>query len=89
MRRLYAERVRTVAGLYGLSPREEEVVNLALSGLDSPAIAAELGLTDNTVRTYKKNAYKKLGVHSKQEIVALLNRATDGCAADEAVSPVE
>lgn len=94
MRRLYAERVRTVAGRCGLSPREEEVVNLALSGLDSPAIAAELGLTDNTVRTYKKNAYKKLGVHSKQEIVALLNRAADGCtadnrAADEVVLPAE
>lgn len=94
MRRLYAERVRTVAGRCGLSPREEEVVNLALSGLDSPAIAAELGLTDNTVRTYKKNAYKKLGVHSKQEIVALLNRAADGCTADgrtagEVVPPAE
>lgn len=94
MRRLYAERVRTVAGRCGLSPREEEVVNLALSGLDSPAIAAELGLTDNTVRTYKKNAYKKLGVHSKQEIVALLNRAADVCTADgrtagEAVPPAE
>ena len=94
MRRLYAERVRTVAGRCGLSPREEVVVNLALSGLDSPAIAAELGLTDNTVRTYKKNAYKKLGVHSKQEIVALLNRAADVCTADgrtagEAVPPAE
>ena len=94
MRRLYAERVRTVAGRCGLSPREEEVVNLALSGLDSPAIAAELGLTDNTVRTYKKNAYKKLGVHSKQEIVALLNRAADVCTADgrtagEVVPPAE
>lgn len=59
---------------FGLSPREEEILALTFVGKDSPTIAAELGLSDNTVRTHRKNIYRKLDVHSKQEALALLDR---------------
>ena len=46
---------------------------LTVCGLDSPAIAHSLSVSDNTVRTHKRNAYKKLGVHSKQDILLLVS----------------
>lgn len=69
----YASRVRLLANTHGLTPREEEIVVLTACGLDSPAIARKLSVSDNTVRTHKRNAYKKLGIHSKQDLLALLS----------------
>lgn len=69
--------VRDAHGLavrFGLSPREEEILALTFVGKDSPTIAAELSLSDNTVRTHRKNIYRKLDVHSKQEALALVDR---------------
>ena len=66
-----------LAARFGLSPREEEILALTFVGKDSPTIAAELGLSDNTVRTHRKNIYRKLDVHSKQEALALLDRPVD------------
>ena len=70
--------VRDAHGLaerFGLSPREEEILALTFVGKDSPTIAAELGLSDNTVRTHRKNIYRKLDVHSKQEALALVDHS--------------
>ena len=72
-RDIYASRVHALAGRYGLTPREEQIVVLTACGLDSPALARELGVSDNTVRTHKRNAYKKLGAHSKQDVLAMLS----------------
>ncbi len=70
--RLLDRQAQALAASHGLTPRESEVLALILAGLDSPTIAKRLGLTDNTVRTHKKNLYRKLDVHSKQEILALV-----------------
>ena len=72
-RDIYAERVRVLSEECGLTPREEQIVVLTVCGLDSPAIAHSLSVSDNTVRTHKRNAYKKLGVHSKQDILRLVS----------------
>ena len=72
-RDIYAERVRVLSEECGLTPREEQIVVLTVCGLDSPAIAHSLSVSDNTVRTHKRNAYKKLGVHSKQDILLLVS----------------
>lgn len=55
-----------------LSPREQELFDLAYSGMSRPQIAAELGLTLGTVHTYAKRITSKLGVGMTQ---ALLQRA--------------
>ena len=80
-RDIYAARAHVLADEYGLTPREEQIVVLTACGLDSPALARELGVSDNTVRTHKRNAYKKLGAHSKQDVLAMLSRepATYAC----------
>ena len=72
-RDIYAARVHVLSEACGLTPREEQIVALTACGLDSPAIARSLSVSDNTVRTHKRNAYKKLGVHSKQDILLLIS----------------
>lgn len=55
-----------------LSAREREVTDLLLRGNTVAAIARKLFISENTVRSHAKNIYRKLGVHSRQELVDLL-----------------
>jgi len=52
-----------------LSPRELDVLRLLASDLDGPAIARELVVSLNTVRTHTKNIYAKLGVNSRRAAI--------------------
>jgi LuxR family maltose regulon positive regulatory protein len=53
-----------------LSARELDVLRLLASDLDGPAIARELVVSLNTVRTHTKNIYAKLGVKSRRTAVS-------------------
>lgn len=64
----------TLAAKGGLSPREQEVLNLILQGRDLPRISQALFISENTVRSHMKNIYRKLDVHSKQEVLDLLEQ---------------
>ena len=63
------------ATTYELTQRETEILPLVVRGLDTPTIAQALGVSDNTVRTHKKSLYRKLDVHSKQELLELMHQA--------------
>ena len=52
-----------------LSDRELDVLRLLGTELDGPAIARELMVSLNTVRTHTKNIYAKLGVTSRRAAV--------------------
>ena len=52
-----------------LSERELDVLRLLRSELDGPAIARELVVSLNTVRTHTQNVYAKLGVNSRRAAV--------------------
>jgi LuxR family maltose regulon positive regulatory protein len=52
-----------------LSERELEVLRLLGTDLDGPAIARELVVSLNTLRTHTKNIYAKLGVNSRRAAV--------------------
>jgi len=52
-----------------LSARELDVLRLLATDLDGPAIARELVVSLNTVRTHTKNIYAKLGVNSRRAAV--------------------
>jgi len=58
-----------------LSAREREVVQAIVDGLGDKQVAARLGLSPETVRTYVKRVYKKLQVGSRTE---LMSRAARG-----------
>ena len=52
-----------------LSERELDVLRLLGTDLDGPAIARELMVSLNTVRTHTKNIYAKLAVTSRRAAV--------------------
>jgi LuxR family maltose regulon positive regulatory protein len=52
-----------------LSDRELDVLRLLSSELDGPAIARELMVSLNTMRTHTKNIYAKLAVTNRRAAV--------------------
>ena len=54
-----------------LSYRERLVLTLLARGLDGPAIAGDLGLSSETVRSYTQSARDKLGAGTRTQAVAL------------------
>lgn len=55
-----------------LSPREHEVITLQLQGLLIKQIADHCGLQETTVKEYLMNAYKKAGVRTGRQFMALM-----------------
>ena len=56
-------------GPQALSRREQEVVRLVIAGESTPDIARHLFLSERTIETHLRNAYTKLGVSSKLELI--------------------
>lgn len=66
-------RAQELADTYHLTHREREIMLLLARGRTSPYIADELNITPNTVRSYMREIYTKLGAHSKQDIIDLFS----------------
>ncbi|MEC3974842.1 helix-turn-helix transcriptional regulator [Amycolatopsis sp. H20-H5] len=62
-----------VAAWYGITRRERSVVEQALEGAPAKQIARHLDLSPHTVNDHFKAVYRKLGVHSREELVAVLS----------------
>ena len=58
---------------YGLTPREQEVGLLTVQGFSCAYIAEKLVVSESTVRFHQKNLYKKLDVHSRNELIEFVN----------------
>ena len=54
-----------------LSPRERQVLQLVADGYENKQIAAELGLSEATVKTYLRGVFERLEVSSRAEAVAV------------------
>lgn len=54
-----------------LTRRERQVAGLLLQGLDTEAIAAELGIGSGTVKNHRKHLYGKLRLGSRAELFSL------------------
>ena len=55
---------------HGATAREREVATLLARGLSNPEIAEALVLSPHTVQDHIKSLFEKLGVASRQELVA-------------------
>lgn len=66
----FADRLRVVAPT--IPPREAEVCTAIMLGLTSEAIAAKLGISVNTVLTYRKRAYNRLNISCQNELMRLV-----------------
>jgi DNA-binding CsgD family transcriptional regulator len=61
-----------VAAVYGLSSREQQVVDLVLHGLATQRIARGLHVSAYTVQEHLRHIFVKVGVASRGELVASL-----------------
>lgn len=69
------ERCTRVAARYRLTPRESELLELLARGRNGHYIQEYLTLSYNTVKTHVANIYAKLGIHSQQELIDMVERA--------------
>ena len=67
----------------GLTGRELEVLTLIAAGHSNLEIAAELFLSINTVKTYVRTAYRKIGVHRRAQAVIWAEQHGLGGSPDE------
>ena len=58
---------------YNLTERETEVVMLLIDGQTLGNIAEQLFISERTVKFHSKNAYEKLGVHGKKELMQMFS----------------
>jgi DNA-binding CsgD family transcriptional regulator len=65
-----AELETHLGGVAGLSPRETDVLRLVVQGLSNHEIAGELLLSINSIKTYIRSAYRKIGVTTRAQAVA-------------------
>ena len=68
-------RVRKLAEEAGFTQVEAQIALLVVRGRSRSFIAQELGYSENTVRNYARSLYAKLGVHSKQELISMVEDA--------------
>ncbi|OUO88001.1 hypothetical protein B5F40_13125 [Gordonibacter sp. An230] len=62
-----------MAQRYQLTAKEQQIVGMYAYGRSAPYIAEELVVSVNTVKSHLANAYQKIGVHSRQELISLLS----------------
>ena len=63
---------KTIAGL-DVSSREFDVMLLAYRGYSARNIAQQLAVSESTVKTHLTHLYRKLGIHSRQELIARID----------------
>lgn len=66
--------VDAVAARFELTPREREILGYLARGRSARFIAETLIISENTVWAHIKRVYAKTGVHSKQELMSVVER---------------
>ncbi len=69
-------RCRAIAEAFGLTSREAEVFQFYARGRSTAVVQEELVLSYNTVKTHVRNMYRKMDVHSQQELIDLVDAWT-------------
>jgi DNA-binding NarL/FixJ family response regulator len=71
-RRGRGERSRPKFGWDSLTPTEQKVADLVTSGLNNPAIAEQLLMGRETVKSHVSNVLRKVGARNRTELATLL-----------------
>ena len=66
--------IERIQETFGLSKRETDTLRLAARNKSAKEIAETLFVAESTVNSHIKGIYRKCDVHSRQELVALVNR---------------
>jgi len=55
---------------HNLSEREVEIIRMIVNGLTSTQVAERLFLSEHTVKTHRKNIFRKLGINSISQLTS-------------------
>lgn len=69
----FRERCEAVANTYLLSRRENEVMYYLARGYKSSFIQQQLYISEGTAKTHIRHIYRKLDIHSQQELIHLID----------------
>ncbi|NTU88350.1 MAG: hypothetical protein HGA54_00345 [Actinobacteria bacterium] len=70
-------KLEKVAATYNLSKREREILSYLARGRNAQYVSEQLYISHDTARTHIKNIYKKMYVHSQQELLDLIDAVTE------------
>lgn len=65
----FVSKCKSITLEYGLTPRELEVLIILAQGNTLARVQEELVISEGTAITHRRNIYRKLDVHSKQELI--------------------
>lgn len=69
----FRERCEIVANTYLLSRRENEVMYYLARGYKSTFIQQQLYISEGTAKTHIRHIYRKLNIHSQQDLIRLID----------------
>lgn len=67
------EKFDRIAVEFGLTPREQEIAGYVFRGYSAKRIAELQYVSLNTVQSHTRNLYRKIGIHSRQELIDLVD----------------
>jgi FixJ family two-component response regulator len=70
-----------------LTPREQDVMALVVSGLLNKQVAGELGITESTVKAHRGQVMQKMKAKSVADLVKMTARLHQNAARDHSMSP--
>ena len=71
----HKDAVASLCEAYGLTAQEGKVLSLCSKGKNARSISEELAVSLNTTKSHMRVIYSKLGVHSQQELIKLVDEA--------------
>lgn len=69
----FVEACRAVTERFGLSKREDEIMVMLAKGRDAAYICEQLVISKSTVSMHRQHIYRKLDIHSQQELIDLID----------------
>ena len=75
LKRWFKENCEVIANRYLLSRRETDVLFLLAKGYNSAAIQEKLYIAEGTAKTHIRHIYRKLDVHTQQELMRMVEGA--------------
>ncbi len=61
-----------LAGRSGLTPREREVLSLLARGRTAAYVGRSLGISPDTAKTHIRSVYRKMDIHTQQDLMDLI-----------------
>lgn len=86
-KRIVEDRVQATCNMLAeqarLTPREADILGCLAQGRNTQYMAERFCVSENTVKSHVRNVYRKLDVHSKQDVIDIINSDAPVCPAQE------